>query len=673
VSFPVGISSRGIFSVVFLSAFVFLLTGCTLATTAPDAPLAGTALQGKVYGGNQPVVGAHVYLMAATVSGVGSAGYGLASTSLLSAATTGHSDSVGAYVLTDSTGSFRLDAGQGSSTYDYTCPSATTQVYLYVLGGNPGAGTNNAAGMMTALGSCGSLNSSQFITVNELTTVAAAYALAGFATDALHISIPQYASTTQQTNSITDALARTGLQNAFATAANLVSNATGAALSTTPGGNGTPVTAQVITLGNILASCVNSNGAVTGPSSPTNCYTLFNNAGSTGGATGTIPSDAATAAINISHYPYVSSTVMSNLFGLQAASGAPFTGGDSSQPTDFTIAIKYTGGGLNGPNDIAIDSSGNVWTGNISTNSLSEFSPTGAAVSSASGYTGGGISGPISIAVDAAGNVWIANNGNNSISNFSFAGAAISGASGYTGGGLNSPTSIAIDALGNAWTCNGLSSSNSLSKFSSSGTAISGSSGYIGGGLSAPISIAVDASGNVWTTNSSNSLSKFSSSGTPISPNAPNFGPYTGGGLDIPYGIAIDGSSNVWAANHAGNSISVFSSSGTPLSNGFLGGGLNTPFGIAIDGSGNVWVASRNNSSIGNFTSSGTPLSPSSGYTGGSIIYSPVHIAIDGSGNVWVTNYANLSIMELVGAATPVVTPIVANLIAPYTAPASKP
>jgi len=662
------ISFLSISSLVLLSAFVFLLTGCTLATTAPDAPVPGAVLQGKVYGGQQPVSGAHVYLMAATVSGIGSAGYGLASTYLLnSSVITNNPLNFGIdgggnyYVTTTSNGSYSI-------TGDYTC-TANQQLYLYVIGGNPGSGTNNAAAFLASLGSCSSLSSSTLILVNELTTVAAAYALAGFATDPLHISIPQYVAGTTA-----DTLAQTGLQNAFATAANLVSNATGAALSTTPGGNGTPVTAQVITLGNILASCVNSNGAVTGPSNPTNCYTLFNNAGSTGGSTGTIPSDTATAAINIAHYPYVSSTVMSNLFGLQAASGAPFTGGQTSQPTDFTISIEYKGGGLSGPYDIAIDSSGNVWTGNLS-NSLSKFSPTGAAISGSSGYTGGGINGLISIAVDAAGNVWIANNGNNSISNFSSAGAPISGASGYTGGGLNSPTSIAIDALGNAWACSGLNgSSNSLSKFSSSGTAISGSSGYIGGGLSAPVGIAVDASGNVWTTNSFNStLSKFSSSGTPISPNAPNFGPYTGGGLDTPYGIAIDGSSNVWAANHGNNSISVFSSSGTPLSNGFFGGGLNMPYGIAIDGSGKVWVASRNDSSIGNFTSSGTPLSPPSGYTGGSIIYSPEHIAIDGSGNVWVTNYSNLSITELVGAATPVVTPLVANLISPYSAPASRP
>src|SRR5580692_5107336 len=93
-----------VFSLVFTASLALLLTGCTLATTAPDAPIAGVALQGKVYGGNQPVVGAHVYLMAATVSGVGSAGYGLASTSLLNSALTGNSDSIGGYVLTNSAG-----------------------------------------------------------------------------------------------------------------------------------------------------------------------------------------------------------------------------------------------------------------------------------------------------------------------------------------------------------------------------------------------------------------------------------------------------------------------------------------------------------------------------------------------------------------------------------------
>src|ERR1700689_4899566 len=130
---------------IFAGVCALVLIGCTLTTTAPDASVPGTVLQGKVHGGQQPVVGAHVYLMAATVSGVGSAGYGLASTSLLNSALTGNSDSIGAYVLTNSLGAFSLDSVSGSTTYFYTCPSATTQVYLYVVGGNPGGGTNSAA------------------------------------------------------------------------------------------------------------------------------------------------------------------------------------------------------------------------------------------------------------------------------------------------------------------------------------------------------------------------------------------------------------------------------------------------------------------------------------------------------------------------------------------------
>ncbi len=51
----------------------------------------------------------------------------------------------------------------------------------------------------------------------------------------------------------------------------------------------------------------------------------------------------------------------------------------------------------------------------------------------------------------------------------------------------------------------------------------------------------------------------------------------------------------------------------------------------------------------------------------------PQSVAIDGSGDVWVANTGYTSVTELIGAAAPVVTPIVANLISPYSAPASKP
>lgn len=120
-------------------------------------------------------MGAHIYLLAANTTG-----YGNPSVSLLNATATGLSDSVGAYVTTGSDGGFTI-------TGDYTC-TPRTQIYVYALGGNPGAGINSAAGFLAALGQCPAagnfLAATPFIWVNEVSTVAAAYAMSGFATDA---------------------------------------------------------------------------------------------------------------------------------------------------------------------------------------------------------------------------------------------------------------------------------------------------------------------------------------------------------------------------------------------------------------------------------------------------------------------------------------------------------
>ncbi len=141
---------------------------------------------------------------------------------------------------------------------------------------------------------------------------------------------------------------------------------------------------------------------------------------------------------------------------------------------------------------------------------------------------------------------------------------------------------------------------------------------------------------------------------------------YTGGGINGPIGIAIDHSWNVWVANYGygGTSVSKFDSSGTAISlaGGYSGGGLTEPYGIAIDGAGNVWVGNAGGDSVSELTSSGAAISPSTGYTGG-VTAGVQDIAVDGSGNVWVTSGGGgADIVEFVGAATPVVTPIVAGV-----------
>ena len=156
--------------------------------------------------------------------------------------------------------------------------------------------------------------------------------------------------------------------------------------------------------------------------------------------------------------------------GLQVA-GAPFQPTLSTQPNDFTIAISYIGAGLNTPQGVAIDASGNPWVASVSS-SLSKFGPTGAAISGSSGYTGGGLDCPIGIAIDASGNVWAANANAASISEFNSSGAELSGSSGYTGGGLHGPVGIAIDGSGNVWVTNGTAYSTNIAEYVGAATPV---------------------------------------------------------------------------------------------------------------------------------------------------------------------------------------------------------
>src|ERR1019366_4404377 len=131
------------------------------------------------------------------------------------------------------------------------------------------------------------------------------------------------------------------------------------------------------------------------------CSTLFTNAESAG-STGTAPTDTATAAINIAHNPAAN---VAELYGLSTAN-PPFGGGLTAEPNDFVVAIELSGGGSFSSWKVALDGLGNAWV--TDSNSVSEFSSTGAALSPSSGYASGAFPpSPVLIAVDTVGNVWV--------------------------------------------------------------------------------------------------------------------------------------------------------------------------------------------------------------------------------------------------------------------------
>lgn len=627
------------------------LSGCAVSPSATPDVATGAILQGNVHGGSQPVVGAHVHLMAAALTG-----YGAAATSLLTTGTAG-SDSIGGYVLTSSTGSFTI-------TGDYTCV-AGTQVYVLATQGNPGlpGGANNAnLALMSAIGQCPAagtfLTTVPLIWIDEVTTVASVYAVSGFMADLAHVG------------SSGTPLALTGIANAFATVSNLVGVSTGAALATTPAGNGTPPQTEINTLANIIASCVNSAGS---PAAA--CTTLFANA--MNGTTA--PTDTVTAALNIAHNPTAN---ISTLFGLQAAAGAPYQPSLSAAPNDFTLAITYTGGGMNAPTSIAIDGVGDVWMVNGGNSTLSKIQgTTGTALSPAGGYTGGGLSLPFAIAIDPSNNAWVVNPATfvnfvqtapTSVSKFSSTGTPALG-SPFTGGGLAispnfntlSPRDIAFDALGNAWIANNTASVSELNGLT--GLALSPSAGFpLGSGNPNPNGVAVDSAGHVWISGfNGNTLSEVNAT-----TGAVLFTAARGtNGLEQPYSIAVDASNNIWLPNQfdpnslVGFTASEFNSSGG-AAGVFSGGGILGPDGVAIDGAGHVWISNEIHNSITELGNNGVAISPSTGYLSAGLFLA-ADIAVDPSGNVWVPNsaqpvtFANgLSVVEFVGAGVPTVTPI---------------
>ena len=162
-----GIFRKVILSSAIVSFLCGVLGGCGTGSSTRLQGTKTTGLHGKMSGGQQPIYNASIYLYAAGNTGYGSAfPYAGGAASLLGSHV----------VMTDTAGNFDI-------TGDYSCPSASTEIYLEGVGGTPDAAladSNANITMLAALGPCGNLSTLKFITMNELTTVASAYALAPF-------------------------------------------------------------------------------------------------------------------------------------------------------------------------------------------------------------------------------------------------------------------------------------------------------------------------------------------------------------------------------------------------------------------------------------------------------------------------------------------------------------
>ncbi len=321
-------------------------------------------------GGRQPISGATVTLYRAGKTGNGSA------PTVLGTGTT------------DSTGAFSI-------SHNSTTCSDPDQLYLVAAGGDPGVGSTNTSNVLVeALGSCSSISSSTNVVINELTTVIAAEALAGFSTqDGSSTAIGSVAANTL------------GLKNAFGTATSLIS-LTGALQQTTANGGKVPYT-LLASLGNSLAACVNSAGL-----SSAGCTTIV-----TADFGGVTPANTWQIALQWAKYPMSNAaTVFAN-----ATSATNFyTPALAAAPHDLSVAIQYAGGtqsngttAATGPSDVRVDGSGNIWVAGMASAPLVELSANGALLSPSGGWGSSALQAVTTgkqLAIDAASplNLWLA-------------------------------------------------------------------------------------------------------------------------------------------------------------------------------------------------------------------------------------------------------------------------
>jgi streptogramin lyase len=493
--------------------------------------------------------------------------------------------------------------------------------------------------MIAALGPCNNLSSSTYVVINEVTTVAAAWALAPFMSSYANVG-------SSATNSV-------GIANAFLNAQLLASTKTGTATTL-------PTTQKIeagklYALADVLAPCVNSDGT-------TGCSKLFSAATPTGG---TAPADTLSAALNIVKNPAQNVQTVFKVIAPQP----PFATTLVNAPNDWTMSLTTTGSGMSAPTALGVDSLGNVWVANYSC-PVDLFSPQAALIVS-SAQSCSYNSEVYGLTVDSNSDVWVTNEQtpghgtSGSVTKYNgdtqgqTPGTLFNSSTAYYyDSSVDFPLAMGADTNGDVAVANYANSSGSV--LNTSGSVITDSLGT--GNSAFPVSVAFDASHGIWLANQSdNTVTHVDSSGNMIA--RPNC-------CDGANGVAVDSGGNAWVASYYGSSVSEVTYGGSVLIQNETVGGLNHPAGIVIDANQNIWTVNYRGESVTeiagiNATTVGAAISPSGGYGLDASLLLPFGIAVDPSGNIWVTNFADNDLVMFFGLAAPTKTPALVVPTAP--------
>ena len=381
-----------------------------------------------------------------------------------------------------------------------------------------------------------------------------------------------------------------------------------------------------------------------------------------------------------------------------AGDGYPSFGGDPTTAATTTTPASpspATSAEVHSPEDVAIDSKGNIYIADTANGRIREITTDGnintIAGSTSIGDTGDGAAAtsatletPYSLAVDSSGNVFILENYDSRVREVTVSNGFINtvvgtGTPGFAGDGsaalnaqLNSPTGLALDSSGNLY----IADSQNMRIRKVSGSNIStiagnGTYSYSGNGgpatsaqLSEPQGVAADAAGNLYIADSANHVvRKVSAADGTISNVLGNGSPGTSG-LNSPEGVAVDAAGNLYIADtqnarvqkvSPGGTASIVAGNGTPGYGGdggaATGAQMNVPLGLALDSAGNLYIADFSNNRIRKVSATGTigtvAGSGTAGYSGdggaaaNAQLSTPEGVAVDSAGNLYIADTGN--------------------------------
>ena len=319
---------------------------------------------------------------------------------------------------------------------------------------------------------------------------------------------------------------------------------------------------------------------------------------------------------------------------------------------------------LNDPEDIAVDSVGNLYIADTANHRIRKVTPAGI-ISTVAGIGSPGFDGdggpsisakldvPLGIAVDPAGTLYIADSNNVRVRKVTPEGvistiAGNGGIWGYSGDGGPATSAallftfrVVVDGSGNLYFSESsvyggppdrvrkVTPEGVISTVGGGGTQIPGDDGpATSAQLNRVGGVAVDSVGNLYIADSANHRIRkvtpagiiSTVAGTGTSGFGGDGGPATSAQLNTPWGISVDSIGNLYIADVWNNRIrkvtpaGIISTVAGTGTSGFGGDGgpstsakLNTPAGIAVDSAGSLYIADTGNNRVrkveGNYTS----------------------------------------------------------------------